>query len=90
MEKDVDSGSSVEPKAEAGAGPAESRETGNAPRDRWWFSPVLYILCGTAVAGFQWEPISAGIADWLNWLVLAAGIAVLAYGIRAWYRARPR
>lgn len=58
--------------------------------DRWWFSPVLYILAGTAVAGFQWEPISAGSADWLNWLVLAAGLAVLAFGVKAFYRARPR
>lgn len=74
----------------ASAGPAGSEEKREAPSQRWWFSPVLYILCGTAVAGFQWEPISAGIADWLNWLVLAAGLAVLAFGVRSWFRARPQ
>lgn len=70
--------------------PAADGENPAPLTDRWWFSPVLYILAGTAVAGFQWEPISTGGADWLNWLVLAAGLAVLAFGVRALSRARPR
>jgi hypothetical protein len=58
--------------------------------ERWWFSPLLKILAGTAVAGFQWGPVSAGTADWLNWLVAAAGLGVLAWGAREWLAARPR
>jgi hypothetical protein len=80
-----------------GSGSSGARPTGDGDgdgnaslTDRWWFSPVLYFMAGTAVAGFQWEPIRTGVADWLNWLVLAAGLAVLVYGVMSFYRARPR
>jgi hypothetical protein len=78
-----------------GSGSSGSRPSGDGDgaaslNDRWWFSPVLYFMAGTAVAGFQWEPIRTGSADWLNWLVLAAGLAVLAFGVVSFYRARPR
>lgn len=61
-----------------------------SPQDQPWFTPLLYVLAGFAVASFQWGPISDGTATWLNWLVGAAGVAVLAYGGSSWLRARPR
>lgn len=60
-----------------------------SPRDRWWFSPMLQVVAGGAIAAFQWGPISWGSANWLNWLVAAAGLVVLGFGVRAWLRARP-
>ena len=88
MERGASGGSKDQ--AQEKASPAEGNDAHGTLSERWWFSPILYILCGTAVAGFQWEPLSTGGGDWLNWLVLAAGLAVLAYGIRTWYSARPR
>jgi hypothetical protein len=61
-----------------------------SPRDRWWFSPMLQVVAGAAVIGFQAGPVGRGTANWLNWLVAAAGLAVLLVGVRSWVRARPR
>lgn len=61
-----------------------------SPRDKWWFSPMLQVVAGAGIAAFQWGPVSGGTANWLNWLVAAAGLVVLAWGVRNWLRARPR
>jgi hypothetical protein len=60
------------------------------PRDRWWFSPMLQVVAGGAVAAFQWGPVSQGSANWLNWLVAAAGVVVAGFGVVGWFKARPR
>jgi hypothetical protein len=61
-----------------------------SPRSRWWFSPMLQVVAGSAVVALQAGPIGSGSANWLNWLVAAAGLAVLGYGAWSWFRARPR
>ena len=66
------------------AQPAQGPEVPLPVGQRWWFSPMMMVVAGGAVAAFQWGPVSGGTANWLNWLVAAAGIGVLVFGA-AWF-----
>jgi hypothetical protein len=52
---------------------------------KWWFSNMLQVVAGGAVIAFQWELITTGQANWLNWVVAALGLVILALGARGWF-----
>lgn len=77
----------------AGAVSPDATPTSGSPRDRWWFTPTMWVAAGAAAVAFQWGPISGGSAKWLNWAVAMAGAALVLYGFAEGYRAwtrRPR
>ncbi|WP_129337304.1 hypothetical protein [Cellulomonas endophytica] len=53
---------------------------GTALRDRWWWSPTLWLVLGLAVAGYQVEPLRGTSALWANWLIAGLGLLVAVYG----------
>ena len=69
--------------------PAGNQEGLGSARRKWWFTPVMWIVAGAAVAAFQWGPISGSTANWLNWLVAIAGMVLLVFGVVELFRARP-
>ena len=72
---------------EPGPQPQDEGGEPTSPRDRWWFSPMLRVVAGGAVAAFQWGPIRDGTANWLNWTVAALGLVVLVVGAIGWVSA---
>jgi hypothetical protein len=68
--------------------PADGQNGSGSARDRWWFTPVMWIAAGGAAVAFQWGPISGASANWLNWLVALAGVLLAIFGVveglRAW------
>ncbi len=67
--------------------PMPSSDRRVSPRDKWWFSPMLQVVAGGAIIGFQLGPISGGTAKWLNWIVALLGLTVLVWGAVSWFRA---
>jgi len=67
---------------------ADDRPT--ALRDRWWWSPVLSIVVGLVVIGYQWEQLTGPGGISLNWVVAAIGAAVALTGVVRLVRAYPR
>lgn len=65
------------------------RASNQAQRDRWWVAPLLQVLAGLAIIGLQYASISAGRATVLTWAVAAAGLLVMATGIRTFLTERP-
>ena len=49
--------------------------------DRWWWSGTFRAVLGVVIAYLQWGPISEGIANWMNWVMVAVGIAVAIWGV---------
>lgn len=58
---------------------------GTPTTQRTWFSPMLQVVAGGAVIAFQWELLTSGEANWLNWVVAALGLGVLALGAWGWF-----
>ena len=52
---------------------------------RWWWSGVLWIVAGGAVAWYQSPVIQDGSAIWANWLMVAVGVVLAGLGaVRLW------
>lgn len=73
--------------------PTPAPEPGEpAPRpgvpERWWWTGTFRAVLGAAVVIYQWPVISSGEAQVPNWILVAAGAAVVVWGVwvllRAW------
>lgn len=56
--------------------------------ERWWWTGTFRAVLGAAVVIYQWPVISSGEAQVPNWILVAAGAAVVVWGVwvllRAW------
>lgn len=57
-------------------------DTPEPVHERWWWTGTFRAVLGGVVVGFQWPLISTGEAATMNWVVAAAGAAVVLWG--AW------
>lgn len=72
-----------------GAASAEDRTfAGNVPLNRrWWWSPVLMIVVGSVVIGYQVSAYTGDGGIWLNGVMIAIGAAVVGAGLVSLHRA---
>jgi len=62
----------------------EEKEAEKKPfsaNDRWWWSGTFRAVIGAVIAYLQFGPISEGIANWMNWVMVGIGAAVAVWGI---------
>jgi hypothetical protein len=66
-------------------GPDQDDGTDEAPRpqvhERWWWTGTFRAVLGGVVVGYQWPVVTAGEAGTLNWVMIAVGAAVCAWGL---------
>lgn len=72
-----------EPRKDSDA-PTENENDVKTPfsvADRWWWSGTFRTVLGVIIAYLQWEPISQGPGNWMNWVMFVIGAAVAIWGI---------
>ncbi|MBC7289752.1 MAG: hypothetical protein H5T83_00270 [Actinotalea sp.] len=51
-----------------------------AVHERWWWTGTFRAVLGGIVVGYQWPVLTSGEASVWNWVLAAAGAAVLVWG----------
>ncbi len=57
---------------------------------RWWWQGAVVVVAGIVVITFQWEVIGSGRANAANWVMVAAGVGAIGFGLVELARARAR
>lgn len=79
-----------EPTDDSTAPQEETTFAGNRPlTTRWWWSPVLMVVVGVAVIGYQVSAYTNGGGMWMNAVMIAIGAAVAVAGLVSLWRAYP-